>query len=109
MASDFSRNFALDPGFQITPYPCSNEVEVDRPEGTVPHVLPGQNDALEEYAQQHNLPLEAIRGGADTMYPEYMAKLAHGYVPSKEQAARNAAKAKTKAAPEKANDKAGAK
>lgn len=89
-----SRNYALDPGYQVVVYPCSTDVEVVRPEGEVPHILPGKNDALEEYAKAHNLPLAAVRGGAETMYPEYAAKITGGYVPTKEQAARDAAQAK---------------
>ena len=31
---------------------------------------------LDEYAKAHGVPLEAARGGAETMYPEYRKKLA---------------------------------
>ena len=36
-----SRNFYYDPGYQVTLYPCSVDVEVDRPAGEIPHYLPG--------------------------------------------------------------------
>jgi hypothetical protein len=70
-----TRNFWNDPGFQMTLYPCSVDVEIDRPEGVIPNYLPGANPFLSEWAAQHHLPLEAARGGAETMYPEYMNKM----------------------------------
>jgi hypothetical protein len=70
-----SRNFALDPGYQVTLYPCSTDVEVPRAEGEIPHYLPGTNPYLKEFAAKHALPLAGVRGGAETMYPEYINKL----------------------------------
>ena len=60
----------------IAPYPCESVVEVDRPLGLVPHHLPGTNTFLSEFAIKQKLPMEATRGGAETMYPEYRTKLA---------------------------------
>src|SRR3990170_544429 len=68
-------NWVLDLRQQIAPYPCQAVTEVDRPSGVVPHHLPGTNEFLREYAARHRLPFEATRGGADTMYPEYIEKL----------------------------------
>ena len=45
------------------------------PRGYVPHYLPGQNSYLTEFATQSGIPLEALRGGKETMYPEFAAKL----------------------------------
>lgn len=70
-----SRNFTYDPGYQITPYPCSVDTEVVRDTGQIPHYLPGQNPYLQEFAAKQGLPAEATRGGAETMYPEYLARL----------------------------------
>ena len=70
-----SRNFFYDPGYQMTLYPCSVDIEVERPAGEIPHHLPGSNPSLEEFALKWMLPLEAVRGGAETMYPEYQQKL----------------------------------
>ena len=70
-----SRNFVLNAGYQMSPYPCTVEIEVDRPEGAIPHYLPGANSFLAEWAEKHHLPLDAAKGGAETMYPEYMLKL----------------------------------
>jgi hypothetical protein len=68
-------NWTLDPHQNIAPYPCQVVVEVDRPQGTVPHHLPGTNRFLSEFPAKHNLPAEAAKGGTETMYPEYMLKL----------------------------------
>lgn len=57
---------------QIAPYPCETVVEIERPVGSVPHHQPGTNPFLEEFARRWNLPFEATRGGADTMYPDYI-------------------------------------
>lgn len=70
-----SRNFYHDPGYQITAYPCSVETEIIRPDGEIPHYLPGTNPYLLDFAAKHKLPKEAVYGGAETMYPEFMAKL----------------------------------
>ena len=69
-------NWALDPHQLIAPYPCAAVVEIDRPQGIVPNHLPGTNKFLPEFAAKYGLPLEPTRGGAETMYPEYAAKVA---------------------------------
>src|SRR5205814_8388482 len=51
-----SRNFYLDPGYQVTVYPCSVDVEVQRPEGDIPHYLPGTNADLDDFAINDRLP-----------------------------------------------------
>jgi hypothetical protein len=70
-----STDYELDLNQQIPPYPCTVTEEVDRPYGVVPHVLPGKNDQLEEFPHKHNIPSQAAKGGAETMYPEYQIKL----------------------------------
>jgi hypothetical protein len=69
-------NWRLDPHQIIAPYPCQAVVEIERVQGTVPNHLPGSNNFLREFAAKYNLPFEPTRGGAETMYPEYMAKIA---------------------------------
>jgi len=59
----------------IPPYPCGVVQEVDRPEGEIPHFLPGANPYMTEFATAHGIPVEATRGGAQTMYPEFMQKM----------------------------------
>lgn len=56
----------------MNPYPCRYVVEVPREPGDVPSLIPEDNTTSEEFAKQHDLPLEAVRGGAATMYPEFM-------------------------------------
>jgi hypothetical protein len=73
-----SRNFQLDPGYQVTLYPCSIDVEVPRAEGEIPHYLPGANPYLHEFTTKHHLPPDAARGGAESMYPEYAGRLKAG-------------------------------
>jgi hypothetical protein len=68
-------DFVQNPDQQIPPYPCEAVVEVERPLGAVPHHLPGTNAFLTEFAQKHNVPEEAWRGGAETMYPEFRKKM----------------------------------
>jgi hypothetical protein len=70
-----SRDFTLNPYGQMGAYPCESVEEVDRPEGVVPHYLPGKNPFLTEFATKYGLPPEAARGGAETMYPEYQTRL----------------------------------
>jgi hypothetical protein len=47
----------------------------------VPHYLPGKNLFVNEVTQRYNIPLEAVLGGPETMYPEYRKKLKDKYVP----------------------------
>ena len=55
---------------------CQADDEVPgRDPAYVPHYLPGQNPYLTELAAQHGLPVEPTRGGAATMYPEYVQKV----------------------------------
>ena len=68
-------NWVLDPRQQIAPYPCEAVVEIERPKGTVPHHLPGTNTFLNEFPKKHGLPDSAVRGGAETTYPEYQSKI----------------------------------
>jgi len=49
---------------------------VDRPAGYVPHHLPGTVDpGRETFLKTRNVPLEAAHGGANTLLPEYGARL----------------------------------
>jgi hypothetical protein len=70
-----SSEYRLALNQQIPPYPCTAVEEVDRPQGVVPHHLPGTNQFLKEFGEKHNLPLEVTMGGAATMYPELARKI----------------------------------
>ena len=55
---------------------CQADDEVPgRDPAYVPHHLVGKNPYLTEFASMHALPVEPTRGGAETMYPEYMGKV----------------------------------
>jgi len=70
-----SSEYRLALNQQIPPYPCTVVDEVDRPRGKVPHEMPGENHFLGEFGQKYNIPIEATRGGAETMYPELARKI----------------------------------
>jgi cyclase len=55
-------------------YHCRSAEEItSRPNGAVPGFLPGANPFLREFADRYQLPENAVRGGPETMYPEYRA------------------------------------
>ena len=68
-----SSDYRIDLTRRIDAYPCDIVEEVvGLPEGYVPHFLPGQHPSIDEYAKKYSLPLEAVLGGAETMYPGYI-------------------------------------
>jgi len=62
--------------------PCEPISELPRADTAVviPHYLPGKNPFVNELTEKHNIPVDAVLGGAETMYPEFRKKLT-GYVP----------------------------
>jgi hypothetical protein len=68
-------DFVYAPQQQMAPWPCEAVDEVDRAPGVVPHHLPGANTFLDEFPANYGIPPQATRGGAETMYPEYMLKM----------------------------------
>src|SRR5215831_10706126 len=68
-------DFVVAPNQNIAPYPCLIVSEVEQPHGWVPHWLPGANPDLEEFAKEQKVPVEAMRGGSQTMLPEYRKKV----------------------------------
>lgn len=71
-------DWVLDPGMRIGPFSCIPAIEIERPRGAIFHNLPGTNPFLTEFAERHGIPIEAARGGATTMYPEYLGELPGG-------------------------------
>jgi len=51
-----------------------NEI-ANRPKGSVPHYLPGKNPLIHEATRKYSVPESATPGGAETMYPDFQAKL----------------------------------
>lgn len=76
-----SSEWIADPGYRPVPSTCIPTTEVSHPKGWVAFNLPNQNASLDEYARRYGIPLEAVRGGAETMRPEYQMRLQHMVVP----------------------------
>jgi cyclase len=62
-------NYELDPHTTLAYYPCT--VSEENISTAVPHFLPGKNPNL----GADDIPAAAARGGSETIYPEYRAKL----------------------------------
>ena len=61
------------PTQEIGAYPCEIVTEIaGRDRAAVPHFLQGENPMLQEHAQRYDLPLDAVRGGAETALPEFL-------------------------------------
>ena len=75
-----SRNFVkmsgVNEGNWIAATPCEPAEETISAPHSVPHYLPGENPFIAEAASRTGLPVEALFGGADTIYPEYRLRLA---------------------------------
>ena len=68
-----SRTYQEDPETVIALYPSPCTPAVEAPglaRDAVPHYLPGENP-FEDQMLRYGLPVEAVRGGASTLYPEY--------------------------------------
>lgn len=66
-----STEYRLDLHQRVPPYPCTVVTEVVRPEGYVPHHLPGTNTQINSFSDNYGLPRSLYADGAATMYPEY--------------------------------------
>ena len=62
-------SYVLSPTQQLEPFPCEPVEEVVRPEGLVPHHLPGTNTDIQEFSKAHGLPAAGARGGAESGSP----------------------------------------
>jgi hypothetical protein len=68
----------FDPAMQLPPYPCEEATETAVPRGNTPHFLPGQSPlpGLDPKAtDRFGTPHQPRLGGAETMYPEYIARM----------------------------------
>jgi hypothetical protein len=54
-------------------FPCT--VGVENVQEGFPHFLPGKNPYIRDASKSQGIPYEALRGGAETLYPEYREKL----------------------------------
>jgi hypothetical protein len=67
-----------DPDLVLSPYPCEEATSTVVEPGTVPHALPGESllPAHDpKLTDAFGTPYEPRLGGAETMYPEYIAKM----------------------------------
>ena len=75
-----SRNFVKMPGVGEGNWVAATPCEPAEETANAPHVVPnypiGENPFLKEVADRTGLPVEALMGGAETVYPEYQLKLA---------------------------------
>jgi cyclase len=74
----------MERGNQNWLYNCEYAMELPKDKNEVPHYLPGQNPWLGEFEAKHAMPKEGVRGGAETLLPEWK--------PGAPRAATNAAK-----------------
>jgi len=55
---------------------CEPVVEIaTQEEGAVPAYMPGEHPFMNEFGERHGLPEIAVRGGPETMYPEFQTKV----------------------------------
>jgi cyclase len=69
-----SATYMRAPTLQLPPYPCQPEEYQPGEKYRVPHYLPGENPYLTESGFKYKTPQEGVRGGADTLYPEWRAR-----------------------------------
>ena len=71
-----SQTWELDPRQRMGRDICEYGAEVPKSRADyVPAHFPGTNPFLHEVADEYGLPYEAVRGGAETTYPEYRKKM----------------------------------
>jgi len=67
-----SQEFVLmDRGNQNWLYNCEYANELARDKNLVPHYLPGKNPWAGEFEKKHAMPREGVRGGAESLLPEW--------------------------------------
>jgi hypothetical protein len=67
----YSKLYAYIPQGNMDPYPCSVHNQVPTPEGYVPMRLPFYTTNTNDLFIKKGIPLEAAKGGEQTMFPEY--------------------------------------
>ncbi len=67
-----SQEFALmERGNTNWLYNCEYVMEVPKDKNEVPHYLPGANPWIGEFSAKHAMPEAGVRGGAETLLPEW--------------------------------------
>ena len=67
----YSKLYARIPQGNMDPYPCTPHNQTDIPDGHVPMKLPFYTTVYNKPFADHGMPLEAAKGGEQTMFPEY--------------------------------------
>ncbi len=70
-----SQTWMLVPGQLIQRDHCNYVREIPGPMNRVLSYQPGENPYLTEVAETYGLPFEGVRGGADTLYPEFRNRM----------------------------------
>jgi len=71
-----SQSWVSDPGQRMGRDVCEYNQELPKPRPDyVPNHLPGTNPFLKEVSEWYALPSAVMRGGEETMYPEYRQKI----------------------------------
>ena len=71
----YSKLYSRIPLGNMDPYPCTPYNEVSLPEGFVPMHLPFYTVTYNSEFMEKGIPLEAAKGGEQTMFPEYQDHL----------------------------------
>ena len=79
-----TESFKLDSNANLFPLTACEPIEelpyLHENPGIVPHYLPGKNPFVNELTEKLHIPLEAVLGGPETMYPEFRKKIKDKYV-----------------------------
>lgn len=70
-----SQTWVYDPTQQMGRDVCHYVREIPGPIDRVPHFLPGENPYLGEIIEWYGVPVDGMRGGSDTIYPEYRDRM----------------------------------
>ena len=79
LSKTFRLSVDAPPAYPTGP-PCTPAFEGREGDGSVPHILPGKNTAIDELMSLYGIPGDAALGGAQTMYPEYRKTLKETFV-----------------------------
>jgi cyclase len=74
-------NFVASPTANANAWGTCNPAQIadelpGRAKGDVPHYLPNQTAHIDEFLKNTGLPADGVRGGGETIYPEFAAALA---------------------------------
>ena len=69
-----SATYMRAPTLRLPPYPCQPEDTDPGSKYRVPHYLSGENPYLAESGFKYKVPMDGVRGGAETLYPEWRTK-----------------------------------